>query len=150
MHFNQSALSCRLEVALKRLDSLVFQVRQVVFESLKFHFVSLVIGFAPQKLVSLVGQREGSEPEGLDGVREVAVLSLLGVLIHAVSDNVEVDSLTLLSLHDEPITLAVPMREHNLYETIGHELQVHRTDSQDILSESISDKSLHQPIHTQF
>ena len=49
-----ASLSCGHEVSFERLHGLVLQIRQVIFESHEFDFVSLVIGFALEEVVALI------------------------------------------------------------------------------------------------
>lgn len=59
--------------------------------------------------MTLIAECKGGEHEAFDGVREVAVLSFLAVLIHDIADDVKLDGLFAY----EAIVLRVSVREQN-------------------------------------
>ena len=98
-------------LGLQRLHSLVLELGQVALQVHHLGQVAAVVRLALHELGALVRQGESCEEEGLDGERKEAVLGLLAILVHNVTDDGEIDlALTVrLCLQQELIAFRIPM-----------------------------------------
>mmetsp|Transcript_16301 Transcript_16301/g.27554 ORF Transcript_16301/g.27554 Transcript_16301/m.27554 type:complete len:224 (+) Transcript_16301:768-1439(+) len=102
---------------------MVLELAKVVLEASEL-LVVVVVGLALEEVEAFVGEREGSEEEGLDGEGKEPVLGFLTVLVHYVAHDREVDRLHLrllegleaLGFQDEAVSLVVAVREDDHHE----------------------------------
>jgi hypothetical protein len=121
--------------------------------------VAHVVWFAFQELNPFIGKRESREEEGFNWMSKESVLRLLGVFVHDISHNSEVDGIyifVLSSFVDEHISFAVSMREHNHHHRVdyGHLFVVSKGGlvfkCKDIFSKCLLKELFNEQIHFQF